>query len=99
MLLVLLPATGVVAEGVASLGDWRPIATGSAESERALALQQLSLMMLKELTIVGACEAIIVMMTGIRRGNGHSCLMYAYLIRLVRAAEIMLCEHVSACSW
>ena len=97
MLLVLLPATGVVAEGVASLhvGDWRPIATGSAESERALALQQLSLMMLKELTIVGACEAIIVMMTGIRRGNGHSCLMYAYLIRLVRAAEIMLCEHVS----
>ena len=78
MLLVLLPATGVVAEGVASLlvvfGDWRPITTGSAESERALALQQLSLMMPKELAIVGACEAIIVMMTGIRRGNGHSCL-------------------------
>ena len=78
MLLVLLPATGVVAEGVASLlvvfGDWRPTTTGSAESERALALQQLSLMMPKELTIVGACEAIIVMMTGIRRGNGHSCL-------------------------
>lgn len=78
MLLFLLPATGVVAEGVASLlvvfGDWRPITTGSAESERALALQQLSLMMPKELTIVGACEAIIVMMTGIRRGNGHSCL-------------------------
>ena len=95
MLLVLLPSTGVVAEGVASLGDWRPIATGSAESERALALQQLSLMMLKELTIVGACEAIIVMMTGIRRGNRHSCLMYAYEY-LIRAAEIILaCEHVS----